>query len=246
MSPWPGGADVGLTLTFDDARPSQIEAAMPILDRHGVRATFFVSFPAVEQRLEEWREAARRGHEIGNHSWTHPCSGNFGFARGNPLEAYDLARMADDIDRASARIADLFGAPPRTFAYPCGQKYVGRGVEAASYVPIIARRFAAGRGFRDESHNTPGWFDPARTMAYDADGADLPALIALIDRARHERGWVVLAAHDVGDHPTQAMRPELLDALCAYAADRANGVWTATMAEAAERAMAITPTGRPV
>ena len=190
MTYWPEDAEVALTLTFDDARPSQLDNAVPILDRHGIAATFFVSFPAVEHRIDEWREAARRGHEIGNHSWTHPCSGNFGFARGNPLEDFDLARMAADLDRASARIADLFGAPPRTFAYPCGQKYVGRGEQTASYVPLVAKRFVAGRGFRDESHNTPGWFDPARTMAYDADGATLADLLALIDHARHERGRV--------------------------------------------------------
>src|SRR5438270_13927441 len=85
---WPDGIRAAVTLTFDDARPSQLQRRLPIRDRHGVRATFYVGPDAVETRLDSWRRALESGHEIGGHSLTHPCSGNFRFARQNALEDY--------------------------------------------------------------------------------------------------------------------------------------------------------------
>ena len=151
-SPWPGAAHAALSLTFDDARSTQINVGIPILNEYGFRGTFFVSFHATEERLVEWKAAAVSGHEIGNHTMTHPCSGCYDFVRerGNALEDYDLEKMAVDIDDASAWIEDRFGSRPTSFAYPCGQTFVGRGTMTRSYVPLIAERFLAGRLFKSE------------------------------------------------------------------------------------------------
>jgi len=73
---WPEGKSAAISITFDDARPSQIDVAVPILDRHGVFGTFYVSPAGVEERLAGWRAAVARGHEIANHTFSHPCSGN--------------------------------------------------------------------------------------------------------------------------------------------------------------------------
>ena len=53
---------------------------------------------------------------------------------------------------------------PRTFAYPCGQRFVGRGFEVRSYVPPVAERSLAGRGYLDESANDPAVCDLAEAM----------------------------------------------------------------------------------
>ena len=60
---WPHGARSALSLTFDDARPSQLDHGLPILNSYGVRASFYVSPPAAEARQTEWRQAAAVGHE---------------------------------------------------------------------------------------------------------------------------------------------------------------------------------------
>src|SRR5689334_4883037 len=94
---WPDGKRAAVSLSFDDARLSQIDRGMEILDRHQVKATFYVSCGAVEQRLQGWKKAVAQGHEIGNHTLTHPCSGNFAFSRHNALEQYSLQRIEADI-----------------------------------------------------------------------------------------------------------------------------------------------------
>ena len=67
---WPKGKKAAISLTFDDARPSQIDNGLPILDAHNLKATFYVSVGPVEQRLTEWRNAVANRHEIGNHTLT--------------------------------------------------------------------------------------------------------------------------------------------------------------------------------
>src|SRR6185503_15300925 len=74
---WPDGARAALSLSFDDARTSQVDVGLALLDSLGAKVTFYLVPSAVESRLEGWKRAAAAGHEIANHSLTHPCSGNF-------------------------------------------------------------------------------------------------------------------------------------------------------------------------
>ena len=93
---WPGGARCAVTLSFDadhetiplrdaDLSPMRISQGQygnrqgvprirALLDRHGIRASFF--YPAVSALLhpEEIRAVAQEGHEIGIHSWIHEAN----------------------------------------------------------------------------------------------------------------------------------------------------------------------------
>jgi peptidoglycan/xylan/chitin deacetylase (PgdA/CDA1 family) len=40
---WPEGKKMGLSLTFDDARLTQVDKGIPLLDKYGVKATFYLS-----------------------------------------------------------------------------------------------------------------------------------------------------------------------------------------------------------
>ncbi|MEO6961423.1 MAG: polysaccharide deacetylase family protein, partial [Puia sp.] len=87
---WPDGKQVAISLTFDDARMSQVDSGISLLDHYGVKATFYVVPSRVKLRLEGWRKAVLNKHEIGNHSLVHPCTGNFAWSRGSALEDYSL------------------------------------------------------------------------------------------------------------------------------------------------------------
>src|SRR5205823_4958752 len=117
------------------------------------------------KRLDGWKKAVAEGHEIGNHSNTHPCTANYSFSRLNALENYTLEMMAAQLDGANAEIETLLGVKPRTFAYPCGQKFVGRGLDTRSYVPLVADRFLVGRGAVAECDNDPERSDAHRGTA---------------------------------------------------------------------------------
>jgi peptidoglycan/xylan/chitin deacetylase (PgdA/CDA1 family) len=41
-SSWPDGKRTATGLSCDDARPSLVDAGVPVLDRHGLKATFYV------------------------------------------------------------------------------------------------------------------------------------------------------------------------------------------------------------
>jgi peptidoglycan/xylan/chitin deacetylase (PgdA/CDA1 family) len=143
---WPDGKRAAVSLNFDDARVSQIDIGPDHLDNCGVKATFCVVPKAVKQRLEGWRRAVANGHEIGNHTANHPCTVNYGFSTQNVLENFTLEMMAKDIDDAIAEIQHLLGVRPITFAYPCGEMFVGRGRQTVSYIPLVAERFIVGLG----------------------------------------------------------------------------------------------------
>lgn len=40
---WPEGKKMGLSLTFDDARLSQADKGISLLDKYGVKATYYLS-----------------------------------------------------------------------------------------------------------------------------------------------------------------------------------------------------------
>src|ERR1700680_1087128 len=65
---WPEGKRVAVSLSFDDARTSQIDVGVALLDRFGVKATFYVNPPRMQSRLDGWKKVARSGHEIGSHT----------------------------------------------------------------------------------------------------------------------------------------------------------------------------------
>ena len=226
---WPEGKRAAISLTFDDARFSQIDWGLPILDEYDVRATFYVSIPSLEKRLDAWKRTVAKGHEIGNHTLTHPCSGNFTFARERALEDYTLDRIRYELEEANNTIERLLGVRPVSFAYPCGQKFVGRGRNLKSYVPLVAEKFLAGRGWMDEWSNDPTFCDTAQLMAMELDGKDFEQVKQLIDRTLANGGWLVFCGHDIGEGGRQTTLSSTLKAICEYAQDPANGLWLDTV-----------------
>lgn len=226
---WPEGKRAGLSLSFDDARGSRVDVGIPILDRYNVKGTFYIVECMYEKRVDGWKGAAANGHELGNHTVNHPCGCNFGFKESGNLEDLTLDDIAADIDEATAKIGDVFGLTPATFAYPCGQQYVGRGKDTRSYIPVVSQRFVAGRGFRDEASNRPGCVDLARTAGTDFDGMPFETMKRLLEGAVESGRWIAFAGHDIGPGGGQTVIDSALEELCAYATDPANGIWIDTV-----------------
>lgn len=231
---WPGGKRVAVSFSFDDARASQVDTGVPLFDKYGAKVTFYVNPRNMANRLDAWKAAAKAGYEIGNHSDQHPCTGNFPWSRQRALEDYTVAKMRADLEGTSKEIERLLGVKPLTFAYPCGQKFVGRGVETKSYIPLIADLFLAGRGFRDEVANDPTYVDLAQTMGIDSDGLSFEQMKGLVEAARQRGAWVVFAGHDIGSPGRQFTEAKSLEQFLKYAADPANGVWLDTIANVAK------------
>jgi len=225
MFTWPDGKRAALSLSFDDARQSQVDVGVALLDKHKVKATFYVVPSAVERRLEGWKKVVANGHEIGNHSLNHPCTGNFEWSRQKALEDYTIEKMRDELQQANRRIRELLGVTAESFAYPCGQTFVGRGVDTKSYVPLVATLFASGRTWQDETPNDPGFCDLAQATGVEMDGRDFEQILPILEKARETGQWVVLAGHEIGQGGQQTTRGAMLEKLMSYANDPANKFW---------------------
>jgi peptidoglycan-N-acetylglucosamine deacetylase len=224
---WPDGARAAVSLSFDDARASQVDVGLPILDRNGVKATFFLVPSNADERRDGWKRAVASGHEIGNHSLDHPCTGNFAWSREKALEDFTLERMREQLVGANDRLRAMLGVTPDTFAYPCGQSFVGRGTHTRSYVPLVAEIFVAGRGWQGEAPNDPTRVDLAQVLGREMDGKEFEAVRGLLEEARDAGGWLVLAGHDVGESGPQTTRVAMLEKLLPHLRDPANGYWVA-------------------
>jgi beta-glucosidase len=223
--PWPEGKKMGLSLTFDDARLSQVDKGIPLLDKYGVKATFYLSPDNMAQRLEDWKKAVGNGHEIGNHSLLHPCTGNFDFAKGKASEDYTLQRMNNELDSANNLLEKTFGVRSVSFAYPCGQTFVGRGMLTRSYIPVISAKFETGRGWLNEGPNDPAFCDMSQLTGMELDGKSFEQIRNLIESAKSNGQWLVLAGHEMNVEGFQTSLLSTIEEICQYASDPANGIW---------------------
>ena len=228
---WPDGHRAAVSLSFDDARLSQIDTGLPLFEKLGVKVTFFVEPRGVRERLQGWKQAVSDGHEIANHTLTHPCTGNYPFSLNNALENYNLERMAQQIDGANHQIQTLLGVESKTFAYPCGQKFVGRGLDVESYVPLVAERFVVGRSYLSESSNNPMVVDLAQAMGTAFDDMDFLEMKKLVDDAVKQGRWVIFVGHEIGHRAYQTTDTNAIEELCKYLRDPSNGIWFATVGE---------------
>jgi peptidoglycan/xylan/chitin deacetylase (PgdA/CDA1 family) len=179
----------------------------------------------MKRRLTEWKKAVSGGHDIGNHSLVHPCTGNFTWSRDKALEDYSLEDMEMELESANALIIKILGISPVSFAYPCGQTFIGRGKLTRSYVPLIAEKFETGRGWLDEGPNDPAFCDMAQLMGMELDGKSFEQILTLIEEAKTRGQWLILAGHEMNDGGSQTSLLATIEAICKYASDPDNGIW---------------------
>jgi peptidoglycan/xylan/chitin deacetylase (PgdA/CDA1 family) len=194
---WPGGQRAAVSLTYDDGLDSQLENVAPQLDEFGLKATFFLTRENMEERVADWVALARRGHEIADHTNTHPCK----------LQHFTSQTFErDEIAPAEQFFDDNFGpAHPRTYAYPCGFTRLGRGdLEArwSNYLSVLRPNFLAARtvggGPNDPRHVAANRYQlNAFEPTYDYD--DPRTAMAYVGKAIARGQWAILVFHEVLD-----------------------------------------------
>jgi peptidoglycan/xylan/chitin deacetylase (PgdA/CDA1 family) len=232
---WPEGKSWALSFSFDDARPGQVETAIPLLNRENITATFYVMPAPVSNNLASWKKALEFGHEIGNHTIHHPCSINSDWVtEDTAIENYTLERMRDELGEANRRIEELLGVAPTSFAYTCGATSVGKGEQNRSYRPLVAELFASGRGWQTEAANDPRKVDLAHVLGMNMDNTSFETLKPVLDAAREKGFWVVLVGHEVvvpgqdkPDATEYATHLDLLESLIRYARAEQSQAWIA-------------------
>ena len=115
-----------IALTFDDGSDgTNIEEILRILDNQQIKATFFLTGGGTKHHPEKIRKIVSRGHEIGNHSNTHPDFRNL-----------SMEEMKNELKRTEAIIQEATGIlPNKIFRAPFGayNSNVLEGVGRAGY-----------------------------------------------------------------------------------------------------------------
>ncbi|HEX2314154.1 MAG TPA: polysaccharide deacetylase family protein [Thermomonospora sp.] len=100
-----------LSLTIDDGpHPEYTPQMLDLLAEHQVTATFFIVGEMVKEYPHIARRIAEAGHQICNHTMTHP----------SPFDRIGGRRIHREIAEAHARIAEATGVVPKFFRSPGG------------------------------------------------------------------------------------------------------------------------------
>src|SRR5271166_1565878 len=118
-----------LALTYDDGPNDPCTwRVMEVLERHGVKATFFLIGQFVRQKPEIARALVAAGHVIGSHTWDHP---NLIFC--------SSSQVRRQLEEAQKAIFDTTGVEPKLFRPPFGGRRPAslRAVWAFGLLPIM-------------------------------------------------------------------------------------------------------------
>lgn len=97
-------------LTFDDGpTPGVTEKVLEILDQHNAKAVFFCIASKALEHPELVTEILKRGHRVGNHSWSHPDGWKV-----------SAAEYLSDVKVAEDCLRGIPGTEPEFFRPPYG------------------------------------------------------------------------------------------------------------------------------
>jgi len=140
---WPNNAEAAVSLSYDDALNSQLDNALPSLNKLQLKASFYLTLnsPTLNTRLEDWREVANQGHELGNHSIYHACRGSLPnrewVSSDNDLDRKSFNQIIREIRVANTFLKAIDGETIRTFTVPCADQFV----ENKNYVQALTQDF---------------------------------------------------------------------------------------------------------
>jgi len=97
-----------IAMTFDDGPSATLTPKLlDLLAAHHIKATFFVIGENVAEHPDIVARAAREGHEIGNHSWSHP-----NFAKMSDQGVRSQLQRTDDAIKSATGMRPMLLRPP--------------------------------------------------------------------------------------------------------------------------------------
>lgn len=221
------GHKAAIALTYDDALRSQLDIAIPQLDAAGLKGTFFLMGRQVGDQVPRWKEAAAKGHELGNHSVNHPCAkGSYDMPEQYTSEAYTVDVFLTELGVMNGYLQALDGKPAHAFATPCDQHIVG----GKDYLAPMQKSHAA--TFIRDQRTMPN--SVAYTGFVDKSGADM---IAWVEGVVRDGKAGVIVFHGVGGdylNVSGEAHRQLVEYLKAHEKD----IWTTTFSNVLSRATA--------
>lgn len=226
---WPEGRKAAVSLAYDDALDSQLDNAIPALDKFGLKGSFYLqlSRDPVRKRMAQWRAAAANGHELGNHTLFHQCSASLPdrdwVEPQRDLDSTAAAQMKDQVILANTMLNAIDGKQERTMTVPCGDVMAA----GQNYVELVESEFVGiklGNGGVTPDMAT---LDPSAVTVEVPVGVTGKQLIAVVEAAARQGTMANFTFHGIGgDYLTVSSQAH--EELLAYLAQHRDVYWVDT------------------
>lgn len=136
-----------IAINFDDGWKNQYQYAYPLLQKYGMIATFYIYTNPIahnKPHFISWemvKEMDKAGHEIGNHSWTHPYL----------TKITDPKLLDKEVIWSKEVIEEKLGHPIKSIAYPFGY-YNARVIAETEKAGFTNGRGVFSGVWNDEAH----------------------------------------------------------------------------------------------
>lgn len=232
---WPNGAKAAICLTYDDGLTSHVNNAAPALNKYGLKGTFFLiaAFESVKTEMKKWKALAAYGHELGNHTLYHPCSGERydWVEKDNDLDKYSLRQITREIRLASVVLKALDNQDyKRTYAYTCGDHNVSGVSFKTSLQPIVSAARNVSNQQTLVSINEVDLYD---VQSWGPNEPSLEELISYVDAIIEKETLSTITFHDIGGKHLNVSK-ENHEALLKYLKKNQDKIWVATFKEATD------------
>ncbi|MCF7644018.1 polysaccharide deacetylase family protein [Bacillus subtilis] len=219
-----------ISFSFDDVPDSALYNGATILEKYGLRGTFYIagqltgiSEPGRKLISEAGiAELAERGHEIGCHTYSHPN-----------IATLNGAQLQNEIDQNHSFLSRILGkhwgaaGSQLNFAYP---------YNAVSYFAYrrMAKNYRSCRAGENRINRGATCLQMLFGMEIGRPDEDVVQLKAEIDAVKAQPGWLIFFTHDISETPTPyGCTPAAFEKLVQYAVQ--SGCEILTVNEALDR-----------
>ena len=259
---WPNGAKAAISLSYDDALPSQLDNAVKHLNNSNLKGSFYLtlSAPTIKNRLAEWQAVAAHGHELANHSINHPCRASLPNREWvedkNDLDNITVTDYLAEILTANRWLNSIDGETKRTLTLPCGDALIGSSISTNTYsekhnekgskknkgklrldgvsiLPLLTRYFVGIKTSVSDLPTPKTQLNTHNVAVWAPSNTDGHALIGYAKKAASNGGIGNYTFHGIGgDH--LAISNKAHQTLLTHLANNPNIYWVATFKEIAQ------------
>ena len=201
-TPAPTTGNKVIALTFDDGPGPYTEKLLDILDKYDAKATFFLIGSKVSARANTLRRMQSRGHQLGNHSWSHP-----------ELNKVSAEQLASEIDQTNNAIKQAVGTKPNIIRPPYGafnravlEQFRQRGMSAVVW-SVDTRDWADRNSEIVCSRAVAGARNGAVILMHDIHPTSVNAVPCILDSLKQQGYSFVTVQNLIGDMTPGAVYP---------------------------------------
>ncbi len=174
-----------VSVTFDDGWASQYNNALPILNKYGLKGTFYIISGELSDQPDYMTSSQvnnlhLQGMEIGSHTVSHV-----------DLTQASQATLVNQMSQSQLVLQNTIGAPVTNLAYPYG-------AYNANTIAVGQQYYQSQRSV-NRGYNTKDNMDVTQLKIYEVDSDISNAQVeAWIQGAIEQKAWLILVYHEVG------------------------------------------------